>query len=155
MARRRSRKKAPARRRTQTVNLLGVAEGALIANAITQGVFNSDLKTFFMNTDGGSGNRASNLYQITLRELISGATGGSYGTQTTMVTTTLNGQTRSSIVGGTLSEAIKQNLNDNGLQMVGSLIAIPIAFKVGSKLARKPRALVNKVGKMSGLPMRV
>jgi hypothetical protein len=39
--------------------------------------------------------------------------------------------------------------------MVGSLIAIPIAFKVGSKLAKKPRALVNKVGKMSGLPVRV
>jgi hypothetical protein len=57
--------------------------------------------------------------------------------------------------GTTLTDVIKENLNENGLQMVGSLIAIPIAFKVGSKLAKKPRALVNKVGKMSGLPMRV
>ena len=79
MARRKSRRKAPARRRTQTINLAGVAEGALIANAITQGVFNADLKTFFMSTTGQSGSLSKTAAgnQVTLRELISGATGGS------------------------------------------------------------------------------
>lgn len=148
MARRKSRRKAPARRRTQTFNLMGVAEGALIANAITQGIFNTDLKTFFLDADGGAQS------SITLREIVSGVTGGSYGT---MKTTTANfsGTIVKSTTGAPFGETVKTNLSENGLQMVGSLIAIPIAFKVGSKLARKPRALLNKAGKMTGLPVRV
>jgi hypothetical protein len=154
MARRKSRKKAPARRRSATINLMGIAEGALIANAITQGVFNADLKTFFMSTTGQSGSlsKADAGNQVTLRELISGATGGSYGISYVQGTTK-GAQTYRA--GVSLGDVVKENLNENGLRMVGSLIAIPIAFKVGGKLAKKPRALVNKVGKMSGLPMRV
>jgi hypothetical protein len=156
MARRKSRRKAPARRRSATVNILGIAEGALIANAITQGVFNADLKTFFMSTDGGGKITTANARaQITLRELISGATGGSYGTSGTSTLAKVGGGSTSITYGQSFSDQIKENLNENGLRMVGSLIAIPIAFKVGGKLAKKPRALVNKVGKMSGLPMRV
>lgn len=156
MARRKSRRKAPTRRRSQTINIMGVAEGALIANAITQGVFNADLKTFFMSTTGQSGSlsKADAGNQVTLRELISGATGGSYGISYVQGSTKAGGP-QYMRTGTTIGDVIKENLNENGLQMVGSLIAIPIAFKVGSKLAKKPRALVNKVGKMSGLPVRV
>lgn len=156
MARRKSRKKSPVRRRSQTVNLMGIAEGALIANTMTQGLFNADLKTFFMSTDGGG--RVSDSIgrkTITLREIISGATGGSYGTSGSYTTTLPGGQQTILTYGQSFSDQIKENLNENGLQMVGSLIAIPVAFKVASKLAKKPRALVNKVGKMSGLPVRV
>ena len=156
MARRKSRKKAPARRRTQTFNLMGVAEGALIANAITQGMFNADLKTFFLSTDGGGHiSSTTGRSTITLREIVSGITGGSYGTQGTYATTLPGGNKVNVTYGQSFGNQLKTNLNENGLQMVGSLIAIPIAFRVGSKLARKPRALVNKVGKMSGLPVRV
>jgi len=156
MARRKSRKKSPARRRTQTINVMGIAEGALIANAMTQGLFNADLKTFFLSTDGGGHiSSISGRSTITLREIISGVTGGSYGTQGTFTTTLPTGATVKGTYGQSFGKQVKDNFSENGLQMVGSLIAIPIAFKVGSKLARKPRALVNKVGKMSGLPVRV
>jgi len=156
MARRKSRGKAPARRRSATINVMGIAEGALIANALTQGMFNADLKTFFMATDGGGHiSSTSGRATITLREILSGVTGGSYGTQGTFTTTLPTGATVKGTYGQSFGNQVKENLNENGLQMVGSLIAIPIAFKVGSKLAKKPRALVNKVGKMSGLPVRV
>jgi len=156
MARRKSRRKAPTRRRSTTVNLMGVVEGALIANAITQGAFNADLKTFFMSTDGGGAlSTPTGRSTITLRELISGVTGGSFGTQGTYTMLSPSGVPLKGTYGKSFGAQVKENLNENGLQMVGSLIAIPIAFKVGSKLARKPRALVNKVGKMSGLPVRV
>jgi len=156
MARRKSRGKAPARRRSATINLMGIAEGALIANAITQGVFNADLKTFFMSTTGqdGSLGKLDAGNQVTLRELISGATGGSYGIAYAQGSTKAGG-VQYMRTGTSLGDVVKENLNENGLRMVGSLIAIPIAFKVGGKLAKKPRALVNKMGKMSGLPMRV
>jgi len=156
MARRKSRRKAPARRRSATINLMGIAEGALIANAITQGVFNADLKTFFMSTTGqdGSLGKLDAGNQVTLRELISGATGGSYGIAYAQGSTKAGG-VQYMRTGTSLGDVVKENLNENGLRMVGSLIAIPIAFKVGGKLAKKPRALVNKMGKMPGLPMRV
>ena len=38
---------------------------------------------------------------------------------------------------GGVPEAIKKNLKDNGIMMVGSLITIPIFFKYGRKLLGK------------------
>jgi len=42
-------------------------------------------------------------------------------------------------------ETIKANLKMNLLPMVGGLIAVPLAFRVGTKLTTKPRATVNKM----------
>lgn len=154
MARRKSRK-MKTRRTPAKINLFGVAEAALIGNAVTQGMFNVDLRTFFLDKTGGTGSQAANLNQITLREIIQGVAGtGDYGTKAYIVTTTSKGK-QGVTLGGTFGEAVKENLSNNGGRMIASLITIPIAFKVGSKLTRKPRAIVNKIGKMSGLPVRV
>jgi len=164
MARRKSRKMKKTRT-PRTLNLFGVAEAALIGNAVTQGFFGVGIGDFFLNKDGGpSGMVETRVNQITAREIINGITGrtGGYGTTGSRTTTTMGGGKITQNVyaggpgmGGGLSAAIKTNLAENGGQMLASLVIIPVAFRVGSKLTRKPRALVNKVGKMSGLPVRV
>lgn len=155
MARRRTRSKTPRRRTPRTFNVASALEAGLIANAVTQGFFNTDLKTFFFNKDGGiSKNRAQNLNQITIRELIAGVTGGTGGYGTTMT----GGTAPSGIsltLGKSFGQTIRDNLNTNGGQMVASLVLIPVGFKVVSKLTSKPRALTNKAAKMAGLPVRV
>ena len=40
---------------------------------------------------------------------------------------------------------IKLNAKANLLPMLGGLIAVPIAFRVGTKLTTKPRATMNKM----------
>jgi hypothetical protein len=49
MARRKSKAK-PRSRTAKNVNILNIAESALLANAVTQGLFNSNLKDFVMGT---------------------------------------------------------------------------------------------------------
>ncbi len=156
MARRKSRR-STRRSTAKTVNVAGVLEAGLIANAVTQGMFNADLKTFFFNTDGGTGSRAANLNQITIREIIAGVTGtgAGFGTTTRMDTTRPGSGTTYTTIGEGFGATIKQNLTDNGAQMLQSLILIPVGFKVVSKLTRKPRAIANKASKMAGLPVRV
>jgi len=157
MARRKTRKSKPRRTTTKTVNLFNVAESALIANAVTQGFFNCSINDFVFSKDGTSG--ALGATAITARELIAGITGGVGGFGTSRVVRAGGGSTGvrpyDQTIGNSFGVQVKENLVDNGGQMLASLIAIPIAFRVGAKLTKKPRAVVNKIGKMSGLPMRV
>jgi hypothetical protein len=52
MARRKSKAK-PRSRTAKNVNILNIAESALLANAVTQGLFNTNLKDFVMGTQNG------------------------------------------------------------------------------------------------------
>ena len=74
---------------------------------------------------------------VTIPELLGagpGGFGGNYGTN----------------FPGGLPQVLKHNLQENGAQLIMSLIVIPIAFKVGSSLLKKPRrqanALLRQVG---------
>jgi len=146
MAARRTRRKSARRSRApKTLNLGGIAESALIANAVTQGFFNVNLQEFI-----GTSNLAPG--QITARELLSGITGGSFGTQ---VKGGMAPGGYQLTVGSPFGQTIRSNLTNNGAAMVGQLILIPAGFKVFTKLTRKPRSTMNKALKMSGLPMRV
>lgn len=117
----------------------------MIANAVTQGFFNVNLQEFI-----GTSNLAPG--QITARELLSGITGGSFGTQ---VKGGMAPGGYQLTVGSPFGQTIRSNLTNNGAAMVGQLILIPAGFKVFTKLTRKPRSTMNKALKMSGLPMRV
>jgi len=150
MAKRKSKRNA--RRKQRNINLAGLAESALIANAVTSGFFNCGLRDFVMSADGGKGNAGMNV--ITARELLSGVTGGSFGTSKT-TSFTYGGTTTYSSIGDTFGATVKQNLMDNGANMVVQLVAIPAGFKVFSKLTRKPRSTLNNALKMSGLPLKV
>ncbi len=157
MAARRTRRKTTRRRSPKTINAASVLEAAMIANAVTAGMFNTNLKQFFFNEQGGSGNRADNLSQITFRELIAGATGtgSGYGTTDRMAIQRPGQGTTYEAIGLPFGETVKANLKENGFKMVSSLVLIPVGFRVFSKLTAKPRAIANKGAKMAGLPVRV
>jgi hypothetical protein len=146
MARRKTRRTT--RRTPKTFNLASLAESALIANAVTQGFFNANLQEFISQSPG-------QMNQITARELLSGITGGSYGTQGTIRTSKIGGGYQVSAVGMPFADQVRENLSNNGVAMVGSLIVIPAGFKVFNRLTRKPRSTLNKALKMSGLPLKV
>lgn len=90
--------------------------------------------------------------QITARELLSGITGGTFGTQVKGGTAPGGYQLT---LGSPFGQTVQSNLKTNGAAMVGQLILIPAGFKVFTKLTRKPRSTMNKALKMSGLPVRV
>jgi hypothetical protein len=53
---------------------------------------------------------------------------------------------------GGLPMALKYNFKQNGAMMLASIIGIPIAFKVGTKLLRKPILTpANRMLKAAGL----
>ena len=144
MARRKSRK-SRTRRTTPKINILNVAESALIANAVTEGLFNSNLKDFLMGTkDGAYKAGADGAERLTLPEILglgkNIALGGNYGGHKTY---------------SSFSATVMENAKKNLPTMAFSLITIPIGFTVASKLTKKPRASTNKLLKMTGLGVKV
>ena len=95
-----------------------------------------DLKEFFTgNVDGKYAPGYDGARIITLPELLGlnkGQLGGRYGSSS-------------------FQEAVMENIKANGLKMGAQLIGLPIAFSVGKKLLRKPRASANKLMRDVGL----
>ena len=146
MARRKSKAK-PRRQTAKTVNILNIAESALLANAVTQGLFNSNLKDFVMGTrDGAYVAGKDGGDRLTLPEIFGVgskvAFGGNYGA------TPMKGFEN-------FSSAVMTNAKDNFLTMGASLILIPVGFKMANRLTKKPRATTNKLLKMTGLGVKV
>ena len=135
MARRKSKAK-PRSRTAKNINLLNIAESALLANAVTQGLFNSNLKDFVMGTRDGvyvAGGDGSS--RLTLPEIFGVGKipfGGSYGANP--------GKGYESF-----SSTVMSNAKANFATMGGSLILIPIGFSLASRLTKKPRASANKL----------
>jgi len=145
MARRRTRSKTR-RKQTKTINAARVLEAGMIASAVTQGFFNVNIGEFLLSQSSMSQS------QITARELVSGLTGGSYGTMTKGSTA---GQYQLRPTGMAFGDTVKSNLTANGGRMIVSLALIPAGFKVFNKLTRQPRSMANQALKMTGLPLRV
>jgi len=112
-----------------------------LANAVTSSVMGVDLKAFFTgNVDGKYAPGYDGERIITLPELLGlnasktspGQLGGRYGSSS-------------------FQEAVMENIKANGLKMGAQLIGIPIAFRIGSKLLKKPRASANKLMREVGL----
>jgi len=105
----------------------------LIVNALTQGLFDTNLKEFV-----GFGDRAStdNSWEMSATELFGRLFGGSGG-----IASNWGGSDYSATVSG----VIRRNLRVNGGMMLAQIIGIPIAFKYGRKLMKKPIAMTNKL----------
>ena len=121
---------------------MSVLESYLLANAVSQGVTGVDLPTFLglsQNFPGGS----NSSWEITAKELLQGATG--------------TGDGYGFYKGGdwNIQKAVKHNLKANGGQMLMSLIVIPAAFRIGTKLLRKPRSQANRLLRDTGLGVSV
>lgn len=151
MAARRNRKsgrytKSKRRRsRRKTFNVGRAAETALVANAAITGLFGTNLPTFLTgkNVGGGFGsNNMNNSWEITLPELGDILMGGSGNIASNF---TVDGQTG-------LMAAIRKNVKENGWNAMTQIVAVPIAFKIGRKLLRKPLINpTNRVLKQVGL----
>ena len=143
MARRKS-SKSRRRKSAKQINLLGVAESGLILNAMTTNLFNANLGDFFLGTrDGKYVAGADGSTRLTLPEIFGAGAGGLGGTYST----------NSKVQG--VGEVIMWNFKKNAPKLIGSLILIPVAFRVGNKLTAKPRSTVNKGLKMTGLGVKV
>tara|TARA_R110000822_G_scaffold52682_2_gene136391 strand:- start:690 stop:1136 length:447 start_codon:yes stop_codon:yes gene_type:complete len=148
MARRKSKAKPRSRSKPQ-INLLNIGESALLANAVTQGLFNTNLKDFIMGTrDGAYVAGFDGASRLTLPEIFGvGKTpfGGEY-----------QGSSAAPPVGfENFTSTVMSNAKNNFMTMGVSLILIPIGFTVASKLTKKPRATTNKMLKMTGLGVKV
>ncbi len=144
MARRKSRRKNSKRRTKQKLNLLGVAEAAILAGAFTQGAFGVQLVPFLFEGWLVKGTSATNMpNEISLNNLVRGVIPGGEEWSGSMPTKS------------TLWESIEDNLRNNGPRMVGTLILTPIAFKAVKQLTKKPRSMANRMLKMGQVPLTV
>ena len=123
----------------------------MLANVGTQGAFGLSAWNFLSDgwTSGTTG-RAYGAGQLSLHELVYGnygqtgavaLAGGSYagGAGTIQSVTTGNMTT------------ITDNLKANWLPMVIQSVAIPVGFRVGKRVMRKPITMANKALKSAGL----
>ena len=153
MARRRTKRKT--RRSPQKTNLLNVAQSVILGNAVTEGLFNTNMFEFVTGRINGAytpGSMAQST-QITLPELLGAGMGSSE-----VIRQGTFGPITSSAAGyggvhGNFGDVVKANIQANGVQMMTTLVAVPIAFKVVSKLASKPRREFNKLARTVGLPV--
>lgn len=148
MATRRNRKNGrfskTTRRRTRSkaLNLTNTAEQLLIANAITHGLFDTNLKTFILPHSMTNSIQWDNSWEITAQELLGAIMGGNFG---------ISDKYRFDGKAG-LGAVIRRNIAMNGSSMLLQLITIPIAFKMGKKLLSKPIIRpANRMLKMAGI----
>ena len=144
MAARRNRKngrftrQTTRRRRKQKLSLTGTAQSILIADAVSRGMFEVPLMTFLGLRNDFPGGQ-NNSHELTLRELLDVAVGG-------------DGGIHSGSFPEGLPAVLKRNLSQNWMSMAAASIFIPIGFKIGTKLLRKPVIQpMNRLIKMSGL----
>jgi hypothetical protein len=57
------------------------------------------------------------------------------------------------VIQGQFSSTIMDNIKTNGVSTLTTLVVTPLAFKVISKLASKPRREFNKLARTVGLPI--
>lgn len=157
MARRRMKSKTR-RSSPKKTNLLNVAQSVILGNAVTSTLFNTNMFEFVTGRIDGSYTPgvAGQSSQITLPELL----GAGMGVGATQSTGGAFGQTIIQAPGagyggvhGSFAQQLQNNLKANAVSGLTTLIVTPIAFKVVSKLARKPRAEFNKLARTVGLPI--
>jgi len=152
MARKSNKRKS--RKKSTGVSVLDITQTYLMAQVVTDTLFNVNLYDFFMadGTTVGSGNNEMTSWgrgdQITLREILNfkkgqhvgyGSAPGAGGRMQTTLTT-----------GGTM-KIIKDNFDNNWVSGLTSTIVIPAAFKVGKTMGRQTISRVNKLLKKSGI----
>ena len=116
---------------------MSVAESALLANAVTKGLFNTDIQEFLTGKVNGQYKPgADGSTVLTLPELLGAGKGGIGGNYS---------------AGWDLQSVLKHNLQENGARMLMSLVLVPVAFRMGSSLLRKPRRQANALLKQVGV----
>lgn len=139
----RKKKKRVSRKQT-AISLTGVAESILLANVGTRMAFNLNAWDFI--SDGWTNNtkgRALGSGELSLHEMI-------YGNMATPLTLP-SGGTSYSAVGTSNLDVIANNIQNGWVKGAIQAVAIPVGFRLGKRLLRKPLAMVNKGFKMAGI----
>ena len=140
------RKKKKSRRRDTAISVTGLAEAVMLANVGTKAAFNLSAYEFITDGWGQGSSSATGYGQISLYEMIYGNTvrmaalpsaGGSG------YTTGLSAQSNTDVV--------ISNLQNNWMPALVQSVAIPVGFRVGKRLLRKPISMGNKLLKQAGL----
>jgi len=135
--------KSTRRRRSKPkTNLGNLAVSALVANSVTQGMFNSNLVEFVTgNTDSPNRYGSDGATVMSLPELLGFGSvpfGGNHG------------------AGGSLMKSLETNLRANWGSIAVGVIGIPILANVAMKLIRKPIILpANRMLKNVGLDVKI
>ena len=112
------------RRSKPKTNLGNIAVSALVANSITQGMFNTNLVQFMTGNTGDARFGSDGSSVLSLPELLgvgdSVAFGGNYGT------------------GRSLQTELVRNFKANWPAMTMGVIGIPIVANIAMKVIRKP-----------------
>ena len=124
---------------------MNVDISAAVANAITEGMFKTNLMEFFtgrVNNQYKPGADGSSV--LTRPELLGagpGGIGGNYGTSAGY---------------DSLGAVLTSNLKKNGFKMATAVIVIPMVAQVAKKLLRKPVILpANRLLKSTGLDVKL
>ena len=118
----------------------------MLANVGTQAAFN--LSAWEFVTDGwqAGSSAATGTGQLSLYEMIYGNASKQlsigYGGGTTTTTT---------LTAGSNADIVMENLKNNWLPAMISSVTIPVGFRVGRKLLRRPISMGNKLLKQAGL----
>jgi len=123
--------------------LIDLGVGLASANAVSMGLAGTNAWNFL--TDGWFGRKLStatdNSWELSLKELVDGALGGSAGiapNYTYMKRTGVNA-------------VVRRNLATHGASSVATLILAPVAGKALKKIARTPIRQFNNIWKNTGL----
>jgi len=140
MAKRKTAKRRS--RRSKTVNLMNLAQGVVVGNAITQGFFNNNIYEFFTGrVDGSFSPGGDGSSKISLPELIGFGSGG-FGTGN------IGG-----VAKGTLGKVVQDNFSKNGGMMIGTVILAPFLFKFSKKALRPLLTQGNQLFRGSGVTL--
>ena len=135
--------KSTRRRRSKPkTNLGNLAISALVANSVTQGMFNTNLMQFVTGNTGDANYGSDGSSVLSLPELLGigdrVAFGGNYGT------------------GRSLQTELVRNFKANWPMMAIGVIGIPVVANVAMKLIRKPIILpANRMLKNVGLDVKI
>ena len=115
---------------------------AVVANAITEGVFQSNIVDFITGrTDGVFKAGADGSYRLTLPELLglgAGGIGGNYSK------------------GYGFQRVVSDNIKKNFVPMMGTVILAPMVANLATKVLRKPVILpANRLLKTTGLDVKL
>jgi hypothetical protein len=153
MARRKSKKTR--RSSPKRTNVLNVAQSVILGNAVTQTLFNTNMYEFVTGRIDGSYSPGSigQSSQITLPELLGAGMGVKGQAAAQLGGTPLQTSGYGGVIQGQFSQTLKDNLQANFASGLTTMVVTPIAFKVISKLAAKPRREFNKLARTVGLPI--
>jgi len=124
------------------MNITNIAVSAVVANAVTEGVFQSNIVDFITGrTDGVFKAGQDGSYRLTLPELLglgAGGIGGNYSK------------------GYGFQRVVTDNIKKNLVPMMGTIIIAPIVANVVTKTLRKPVILpANRLLKSTGLDVKL